>query len=85
MLIEFYGHECIHCMRMVPTMEKLEKEAGLKIERYETWHNANNAKKMEEYDKGACSGVPFFINTGTGKTICGEASYEELKTWAGGS
>lgn len=70
-------------MRMFPLVEKLEKETGLKVEQYETWHDEGNAKKMEEYDKGACGGVPFFINTETGKTICGESTYEELKAWAG--
>ncbi len=83
MLIEFYGQECIHCMKMAPLIEKLEKETGLKLDRYETWHNEENAKKMEEYDKGVCGGVPFFINTETKETICGEVAYEELKKWAG--
>lgn len=84
--MEFYGQECVHCMRMAPLVEKLEKEQGVKVERYETWHNLDNAKKMVEQDKdGACGGVPFFINTETGKTICGEADYDELKNWAGAS
>jgi len=68
---------------MVPLVEKLEKATGLKVERYETWHDEANAKKLEEYDKGVCGGVPFFINTETGKTICGESTYEELLAWAG--
>lgn len=83
MLMEFYGKECLHCMRMAPRVERLEKDTGLKVERYETWHDAENAKKLEEYDKIGCGGVPFFINTETGKTICGETTYEELKEWAG--
>ena len=83
MLIEFYGQECVHCMRMAPLIEKLEKEAGLKVERYETWHNEESAKKLKDYDKEGCGGVPFFINTDTGKTICGESEYEDLKNWAG--
>jgi len=84
MLIEFYGKECIHCMRMTPLMEKLENESGLKIEKYEVWHDDANAKKMEGYDKGECGGVPLFINTDTGKKVCGETSYEELLSWATG-
>lgn len=85
MLLEFYGRECVHCMKMTPLLEKLEKEAGLKVERFETWHDDANAKKLEEYDKGECGGVPFFINTDTGKKICGEVPYyEELKSWATG-
>lgn len=29
-----------------------------------------------------CGGVPFFLNQITGKTICGKATYKELKNWA---
>lgn len=83
MLIDFYGKECPHCLRMMPLVERLEKEAGLKVERLEVWHDQENAKKLEEYDKGQCGGVPFFVNTETGAMICGEAPYEELKKWAG--
>ena len=83
MLLEFYGTECSHCVRMAPLIDKLEKETGAKIERHEVWHDETNARKMEEYDKGMCGGVPFFINTETGAVICGEAPYAELKKWAG--
>ena len=83
MLIDFYGKECPHCLRMLRLVDGLEKEAGLKVERLEVWHDQENAKKLEEYDKGQCGGVPFFINTETGAIICGEAPYEELKKWAG--
>ena len=82
MLIEFYGRECIHCLRMAPLIDKLEKEAGVKFERYEVWHDDANAKKLDSYDKGECGGVPFFVNTITGDKICGETSYDELKSWA---
>ncbi len=83
MLIDFYGKECPHCLKMMPLVDRLEKEAGVKVERYEVWHNQENARKLEEYDKGQCGGVPFFINTETGGIICGEAPYEELKKWVG--
>lgn len=81
-LIEFYGRECPHCERMEPLIERLKKEEGLEVAKYETWHNSENAEKMEQFDLGYCGGVPFFINTKTGKWICGETSYEEFKTWA---
>lgn len=81
-LLEFYGRECPHCNRMHPLVDKLEKELGLKVEKYEVWHDEKNARKMKEYDKGYCGGVPFFYNIETGKYICGETSYEELKQWA---
>lgn len=83
MLIDFYGKECPHCITMMPLVDALEKEAGVKVERYEVWHNEENARKMEAYDKGRCGGVPFFVNTDTDAIMCGEASYEELKDWAG--
>jgi len=83
-LLEFYGTECPHCERMMPLVDRLEKEVGVKVEKYEVWHNAENAKLMMGFDKGYCGGVPFFINTRSGKWICGETSYEELSKWAKG-
>ena len=82
MLLFFYGQECSNCHTMFPLVEKLEKETEVKIEKYETWHNEENAKKLSQYDQGFCGGVPFFFNTETKKHICGETSYEELKEWA---
>jgi len=83
-LIEFYGTECPHCIRMQPLIERLQKEEGLTVERFEVWHNDENREKMMQYDRGFCGGVPFFINTETNKWICGEAPYEEFKAWAKG-
>lgn len=82
MLLEFYGQECGHCYKMKPLVEKLEKEFGIEVEKYEVWHEPENAQKMAEYDRGLCGGVPFFFNTENNGFICGEASYEELKKWA---
>ena len=84
MLLEFFGTECPHCMRMHPLVEKLEQEEGVEVQKFEVWHNEDNAKKMEQYDRGWCGGVPFFYNTETKKFICGETSYELLKKWAKG-
>ena len=81
-LLEFYGTECPHCVRMHELVEKLEKENGVKVDRFEVWHNEENAKKLEGIDKGLCGGVPFFYNTETKKFICGETDYKELKNWA---
>lgn len=83
-LIEFYGTECPHCRDMEPLIERLEQEAGLKIERFEVWHSAKNAELMQKFDKGFCGGVPFFFNKKTGKWICGSTSYDKLKKWATG-
>lgn len=81
-LLEFYGTECPHCVRMHKLVERLEKEEGVQVERFEVWHNKENEKKLLEIDKDMCGGVPFFYNTKNQKFICGEASYEELKEWA---
>lgn len=85
MLIEFYGKECPHCLEMAPLVEKLRANHGVAVEQYEVWHNDENLKKFREYDKNFCGGVPFFINTDTGKFICGETTYENLKKWAMGT
>ena len=79
MLIEFYGEECPHCIKLKPLIERLEKEEGAKVERRETWHDQENEKLRQEHDKGLCGGVPFLINTVSGKFVCGEVPYEELK------
>ncbi|MBS3083804.1 hypothetical protein J4423_03300 [Candidatus Pacearchaeota archaeon] len=83
-LYDFYGTECVHCHEMTPLVEKLEKEEKVKVERLEVWHNAANAKKLQEFDKGRCGGVPFFYNDKTGKFICGSTTYDKLKEWAKG-
>ncbi len=67
---------------MAPLVERLESEEGVSIGKLEVWHHEANAKIMREYDKGYCGGVPFFFNKKTGKWICGETEYEQLKNWA---
>jgi hypothetical protein len=56
------------------------------IKKMEVWNNKENDEMMMELDKGddMCGGVPFFLNQNTSKTICGEATYEEIKKWAKG-
>ena len=83
-LLEFYGEECPHCEKMKPLVEKLQEEEGVVVDKFEIWHNKENAEKMKEYDKGYCGGTPFFINTKSGKWICGGTDYENLKAWAKG-
>jgi len=84
MLLEFYGTECPHCVDMKPLIEKLKKEEGVTIKSFEVWHKEENEKKLLEYDKNLCGGVPFFYNTDNKKFLCGNVSYEELKDWAKG-
>ncbi len=83
-LLEFYGTECPHCVRMHELVEKLEKEENVKVDAIEVWHNPENEKRLLELDRGFCGGVPFFYNTQTKKFICGEDSYDILKKWARG-
>jgi hypothetical protein len=83
MLMNFFGQECPHCEKMESVIAKLEHETGVTVERLEVWHNDENMKKLNELDKNFCGGVPFFYNTDTNKWICGEATIDELKTWAG--
>jgi hypothetical protein len=66
---------------MMPIVDKLIKE-GINIQKLETWHNKENAKFFKGKDKGTCGGVPFFYNDKTEKSICGEASEEEVRAWA---
>ncbi len=81
-LLFFYGDGCPHCKRMEVHLDKLESDHGVKVSKHETWNNEDNIAFMETLDKEPCGGVPFFCNTKTGKTICGEASFEEVQDWA---
>ena len=78
----FYGDGCPHCDRMEPLVGRLEKETRVKVVRREVWNNPKNSGLQEKYDRGICGGVPFFVNTTTRATICGEVSYRDLKVWA---
>ena len=83
-LLEFYGTECPHCIKMEPLIDRLEKETGLKLQRLEVWHNEANAKLLQQLDRGFCGGVPFFFNKKTKNWICGSTSYDKFKSWAAG-
>ena len=85
MLYEFYGEECPHCQKMIKLTEKLMKEfPDIKILRKEVWHNKENMDMVKEMDADdACGGLPFYYNSENKKTICGEATYNELKDWVG--
>jgi thiol-disulfide isomerase/thioredoxin len=83
-LQEFFGTECPHCRTMEPLIERVEKELGVKIERFETWHDTANDAKRAEADNGFCGGVPFFVNTESKQKLCGAVPYETLKKWAEG-
>jgi hypothetical protein len=67
---------------MFPLIDRLKEETGLEVQKVETWHNAENAKKLQELDNGKCGGVPFFWNEETKEFICGNTEYDKLKGWA---
>lgn len=83
MLYFYYGEECPHCHEMMPLVDKLIAD-GKEITKLETWHNKENAKKLEVADGGKCGGVPFFVNTESGQWMCGSTSEERLRAWADG-
>ena len=86
--IMFWARECPHCKKMMPLVDKLEKETGIKLEKLEIWHNEKNADLMRSYRSviaPKCGGqlrTPTFFNTETEDVICGEVEYEKLKEWA---
>ena len=88
-LLMFHGRECPHCRAMMPLVERLEKETGAVVDKLEVWHDRDNAEKMRGHRNrlsSACGGrllVPAFLNLDTNQALCGETSYEALKTWAG--
>jgi thiol-disulfide isomerase/thioredoxin len=81
-LLYFYGEECPDCIRMQARISRLEKEEGISLVPYEVWHNADNDELCMKYDDGRCGGIPFFYNTQTKESLCGEVTYKELKDWA---
>lgn len=84
MLYDFYGETCPHCIEMMPMVEKLEKELGVKVEKLEVWNNEENAKKLEVIDRGLCGGVPFFYNDANQDFICGSCDEDRLRAWMKG-
>jgi thiol-disulfide isomerase/thioredoxin len=87
-LVMFFARECPHCKNMMPLVDRLEKEEGIKFERLEIWHNEKNADLMRSYKQviaPKCGGqlrTPTFFNTETNDVLCGEIEYENLKKWA---
>jgi thiol-disulfide isomerase/thioredoxin len=87
-LIMFHARECPHCRKMMPLVDKLEKEEGIVLEKLEVWHDEKNADLMRSYKPilaPRCGGqlrTPTFFNTETDDVMCGEVPYERLKEWA---
>ena len=83
-LVEFYGAECDHCKMVEGFLERLEDEEGVKVTRYEVWHNSTNQQLFFKHAAGKCGGVPFLINTSTGAFLCGPKDYDTVLKWAKG-
>ena len=87
-IIMYYGAECPHCHAMMPLVAKLEKEAKIKIEKKEVWHNEENADEMRSHEDiishscGGEMGVPCFFSKKKKQALCGETPYREFKEWA---
>jgi thiol-disulfide isomerase/thioredoxin len=87
-LLLFHGRECPHCKKMLPLVDKLEKETDVEFERHEVWHDEKNADLMRSFRPiiaPKCGGqlrVPAFLNTETSDAVCGEMEYDKLKEWA---
>jgi len=87
-LIMFHGKECPHCQVMMPLVDRLENEEGIKIDLKEVWHNDKNADLMRSFRdiiEPKCGGqlrTPTFMNTETKDILCGELDYDKLKDWA---
>ena len=87
-LVMFYGRECPHCRKMLPLVDQLEKETGVRFARHEVWHDEKNADLMRSYREaiapkcGHQLRVPTFLNTETKDAMCGEVEIEKLRDWA---
>jgi len=87
-LLMFHGRECPHCKKMMPIVDRLEQETGVRFEKREVWHDETNADLMRSNRaalSSKCGGqlrVPAFFNADTKDAVCGEMEYEKLKDWA---
>lgn len=87
-LLMFHGQECPHCRRMMPRVERLENDTGIRFDKLEVWHDEANADLMRGYREyiGLKCGhelpVPTFFNPESKDAICGEIDYDDLKDWA---
>lgn len=83
-LLGFGASWCNPCRRMEPLIEKLEKEEGLRLERYDV-STSTGAAEMDRWKErlgSSCAGIPFYVNTRSSGTICGAVEYIEFRNWA---
>lgn len=83
-LLFFIGTDCPHCEAMKPLVEKLEREMGITLHVQDIWVDKASEKLLDGYRTPDCDGLPYFYNTETGVSLCGEVSYKLLLAWAMG-
>ena len=77
----FYGEGCQHCKAETKYLNELlkdEKYKNYELERYETWSNDSNVKKLNDIAEildVPASGIPYFI-VGTNVLIGYNSTYE---------
>ena len=87
-LLMFHGQECPFCRKMMPLVERLERETSIRFDRREVWHDEANAELMRSYAEAITSKcgkqlrVPTFVNPETRDVLCGSVEYEKLRDWA---
>jgi hypothetical protein len=66
-------------------LDRLENELTIEVTEYEIWNNESHYRLLENYLKDKdCPGVPVFVNTQSGVILCGEVTYQLLRSWAMG-
>jgi len=82
-LLFFYGKGCSFTTKVEPSVAELEISMGKRLNKLETWYDAENQKQYEAVGgPDSCGGVPFFYNKTTKESVCGARSLDMLKAWA---
>lgn len=85
-LLFFSGTDCDHCEIMRRLIDRLNHEMDITVDEREVWNNESNYRLLENYTTGReCPGIPVFVNTKSNVVLCGEISYNQLKSWAMGA
>lgn len=89
-LIMFYSQWADSTRAALKTVDQLEEELKIQVDRKEVYNNYTNKMLMEKSYRALisekCPGestYPIFINTRTQQVLCGEQSPDALKAWIG--
>jgi len=78
-LYYFYGKNCPHCSQAAPIVDRLGRQYGLDIKKFEVWYDVNNRNMLVKMGKERgknVQGVPTVI---MGKDVYTGASAEKLE------